>query len=215
MNIFLIEDNVDLNRNIEVALTALGHNISAFTDGQQALNNISKEFDLYIIDIMIPHVNGLLLLKTIKKLNSEIPCFIISGDTEIDTIINAYEIGADDFIKKPFDLQELEAKIRRISKYIDSLIQLTKSCYYDLDKKVLFVDNEAVELTNKENNLLYLLVKNIGTTVPTIEIENFVWGESLHNGHTRQLVSKLRKKLPCDIIKNHAGNGYKINKHKT
>ena len=212
MNIFLIEDNIDLNKNIATTLKLLGHTVSTYTDGKIALKNISQQQDLYIIDIMIPNINGLLLLKKIKEVCKDTPCFIMSGDTKTETITSAYEIGADDFLKKPFDLEELEAKIRKMAKSKDNIVCLSENCKYDLTKQILYRDGKPVDFTRKESRLLNILIKSIGHTVATKDIETYVWGPGYTKGHTRQLVSKIRKKLPCDIIKNHAGNGYKIEK---
>jgi len=214
MQIFVVEDNKDLNDTIVAILELKGHKCLTFTDGQNALDNISKIFDIYLIDITLPNINGLVLVEKIKESYPDTPCFIISGDNNIETIAKAYDIGVDDYIKKPFDVRELLIKIEKVADKNKNIVQLTEECFYDLYKKSLVYKNVELSLTSKENILLYLFVKNINYTVSKEAIEFYVWGENIGNGYVRQLVNKLRKVLPCDIIKNHVGKGYRIEEYR-
>ena len=130
----------------------------------------------------------------------------------IDTILKAYDLGCNDYIKKPFDLREIIAKINIMFEHIDGdQFKLTNDCYYNTKERILKHKNELIKLTKKEAVLLDILVENIGKMVSTSDIEMAVWGETFANGHTRQLVSKLKKALPCsEIIQNHSSNGYGI-----
>jgi len=213
MNIFLVEDDLDLNELVTTNLKLLGYNVEAFTDGQKAFDGIVKKFDIYLIDINLPNINGLELVKQIKLLDNNAKVFIISGDINIDTILSAYDLGCDDYIRKPFDIREVIAKINHSLINTSQVVQLNKDCIYDPINKLLFFGDKLLHLTNKETLLLDTLVSNSGNIVNNQQIEIDVWGEMVGNGYVRQLVSKLRKSLPCDIISNHASNGYKINKY--
>ena len=210
MKIFIVEDDQELNNSITSNLKVLGYDVTTFTDGQHAIDNISHNYNFFLIDITVPNVNGLEILRHIKLLNISSKIFIMSADTNIHTILNAYDLGADDYIKKPFDLREIVAKIQHIAQDRAGTINLSKNCIYDINTKILLVNKKEILLTNKENLLLEILLIHRSKIVSNEEIETFVWGETVSSGHVRQLVAKLRKSLPYNIISNHVGNGYKI-----
>ena len=212
MKIFIIEDNEDLNQFMTETFVKIGYEVVSCCDGKEAFDLVNESYDLYLVDINLPNLNGLELVKKIKKLKSDAKVFIISGDDNIDTILEAYNLGINDYIKKPFDLREIIAKINIVFEHITkNQIKLKDDCYYISKDRVIKHKNKLINLTKKEAVLLDILVKNIGNMVSTKEIELAVWGENFANGHTRQLVSKLKKVLPCsEIIQNHSSNGYGI-----
>jgi len=212
MKIFLVEDNQDLNQFMTDTFIKIGYNVASCDDGQRAFELVEDFFDLYLIDINLPNLNGLELIKKIKLLNPKSKIFVVSGDDNIDTILEAYDLGANDYIKKPFDLREIIAKINILfNNKVANQFRLSDDCFYDSKIRVLNHNKKQIPLTKKESALLDILVKNIGSMVSVTDIELAVWGETFDNGHTRQLVSKLKKVLPCsDIIKNHSSNGYGI-----
>ncbi|MCK5110453.1 MAG: response regulator transcription factor [Arcobacteraceae bacterium] len=213
MKIFIVEDDYRLNKVITENLESLGYKVTTFTDGQEAFDNIGRNFDIYLIDINLPNINGLELVKQIKLVNIDAKVFIISGDTNIETIINAYDLGCDDYMKKPLDIREIVVKINHSLLRSSQVIKLCDNCTFSPINKLMYYKDSVIQLTNKETLLLDILIKNIGNTVSNAEIENYVWGETVGNGYIRQLVSKLRKSLPCLVIKNHAANGYRIEKY--
>ncbi len=213
MKIFIVEDACKLNRVITENLEKLGYEITSFTDGKEAFDNICEDFDIYLIDINLPSINGLELVKQIKLLNIDTKIFIISGDNNIETIVKAYELGCDDYLKKPLDIREIVIKINHSLLKSSQLIKLCNNCTFAPLNKLMYYKDSVIQLTNKETLLLNILIKNMGNTVSNTEIESYVWGETVGNGYIRQLVSKLRKSFPYLIIKNHAANGYRIEKY--
>ncbi len=213
MKIFLVEDDKELNKIVTKTLELTGYKVFSFTDGIKAFENISADFDIFLIDIGLPNMGGLELIKQIKLIDSNNKIFVISGCIDIDTIIKAYDLGCDDYIKKPFDVREVLLKINRELLQSSQIIHLSKECIYNPVKKLLFHKDKMVMLTKKETLLLYILINNIGKTVYTEHIEDYVWGETVGNGYVRQLISKLRKSVPCDIIRNHVSKGYRIEKY--
>jgi DNA-binding response OmpR family regulator len=214
MKVFLVEDDEILNEAVSVSLESLGFEVCKFYDGQTAFDNITNQYKIFLVDINLPNINGFELVKRIKKFNPKAVVFIMSADINIDTIVKAYDIGCDDYLKKPFDIRELLAKINKAMNDTDDIVKVEQNCYYDIKKESLIYKGVIIKLTKKEKALLHILVMNIGETVNNDQIELYVWEEELGNGYVRQLVAKLRKKLPCDIIVNHAGNGYRIEKYK-
>lgn len=212
MKIFLVEDDQELNYAIEHTFSNIGFEVTSYNDGKEAFNNISTLYDLFIVDINLPNVNGLELVKRIKKLHPSAHIFIISAEMDIDIIMKAYDIGCADYIKKPFDIREILAKIRHTLTILPASVKF-KNCpgsEYKINDKIFKYKKEEIKITQKESRLLEVLIKNANNNVSNEVIEEYVWGETFTNGHVRQLVAKLRKKLPCDIIENHTLNGYRV-----
>ena len=211
MKIFLVEDDKFLNEALVDTFSKIDYEVISYNDGKKAFANIDNTFDLYMIDINLPHINGFELLKQIKFINKNANIFIMSADTNIETILEAYNIGCKDFIKKPFDVREIIAKIEHTLNIVPHNVIL-KGCgeYIRVDKLFIKDDKKVLKLTTKETLLLDILIKNNDRTTSNKEIEDYVWGDTFKNGHVRQLVAKLRKKIPCDFIENHNSSGYKI-----
>ena len=212
MNIFLVEDNEDLNYLITQTFKNMSYDIVSCKDGKEAFDIVDHFFHLYLIDINLPNINGLELVKKIKANNTKAKVFIISGDDNIETILKAYDLGCDDYIKKPFDLRELVAKINLFFKNnVKDEIQLCTDFIFNTKTKLLFHKDEIVKLTKKESLLLELLISHQGTVVTYDTIKKVVWENKDSSKHIRQLVSKLKKNLPCeDLIQTHSSLGYAI-----
>jgi len=212
MKIFLVEDNKPLNELLSKTLEKLGYNVKAFHDGQDAFDNLSLDYDLFIVDINLPQINGLELIKYIKKIDRCAKIIILSAEIDIEVILKAYDIGANDFVKKPFDIRELVAKIKNNFCLTDnSNIIVFENCgEYDKEQRVFNLNGKEIKLTKKEGLLLEILIKYQNKTVPNDIIENYVWPDIEKRGYVRQLVSKLRNKIPCKLIENHSVAGYRI-----
>jgi len=216
MKIFLVEDDELLNDIIVTTLEGINYEVSSFNDGKKALDNIHAGYDLYLLDINLPHVNGLELLKKIKSVNSEANIFILSADIDIKTVLSAYNTGCNDFIKKPFDIREVVAKIKNSLKEEPVEVPLVHNGMYYKNEKIITFGSKTVKLTKKEVLLMDILIKYRGKNVNNAQIEAYVWGENNLGGYVRQLVSKIRSKLPYkDVIENHTSSGYKIHLHKS
>ena len=210
MKIFLLEDDYSLNEAIKEIIQLENHSVENFYDGETAFSKISNDYDLYILDINIPNINGLEILKQIKQINLKTKVIIISANINIDLIREAYTLGCDDYIKKPFNIEELLFKINRYEKK-DTIIYLDINITFNTISKELIINNKTVELTKNEKNLLFLLVDNLNNKISYDQIENFVYeGTSKTSDAIRSLVKRLRKKLPKDLISNSLDEGYYI-----
>ena len=210
MKIFLLEDDYSLNESIKEMLETEDYIVHSYYDGNIAYENIIDDYCLYIFDVNVPNIDGLYLLEHIKTINKNSNVIIMSANINIDKIKEAYKKGCDDYIKKPFDIQELLLKINKYTKksYITTL---DENLYFDKIERKLFLNNIKIELTKNEKNLLFLLINNLENKVSYTQIEDFVYErESKSSDAIRSLVKRLRKKLPKDLILNSLDEGYYI-----
>jgi len=199
MKILLLEDNVALNRAITKILIKDNHTVSSFYCGEDVLN--SKElfcFNLYILDINVPKINGLDVLKSIYDYNNDAKIIMISSNTDLSSIQKAYAYGCVDYLKKPFHVEELRLKVKQYLKESETL----------LDEVVL---KKGEKLTKMEKLFLLLLLKEKNRVVKYSTIENVVYlGKSMSISSLRTMVKRLRKKLHVELIENVIGEGYRV-----
>ena len=207
--IFLLEDDFSLNESIKEMLEESGFVVDTFYNGQKAFENILGDYALYILDINVPNIDGITLLEKVKSMNPSAKVIMISANIDIDKITQAYENDCEDYIKKPFDLQEFRLKIRKITNQHE--IEKIENLFFNMRKRVLYENEIEINLTKSERNLLYLLINNRGEKITHNQIEEFVYnGVSKTSVSVRTLIKRLRAKLPKDSIKNSLDEGYYI-----
>jgi len=217
MKILLLEDELMLQTSIQEYLEQLKHDIYSFNDGLKAKDSlINNKYDLLILDINIPNFTGLEFCEYIKQNNINTPCIFISALIDIDTITYAFNLGAIDYIKKPFHLKELAIKIELLSNTIDNKklnhIILNNHYSYNKVKKELLYNNENQNLTKKQIEIIDFLCFNLNNIVSYEMLREYVWNYSyVSDGTIRSEISRLRKTLKDDFIINQKGLGYKIN----
>jgi DNA-binding response OmpR family regulator len=210
VKIFLLEDDYLLNKAITQYLTSKGFTVSSFYNGSEALNAIMDDFALMILDIDVADMNGVSVLQEIRKLYPAKPIIMISATIDIDMISKAYEKGCNDYLKKPFDIRELELKIRAFTQTAVNSMTITEGLEYTLADQRLMFHSRQISLTPMEKKLFHILVENKGRTISMELLERAIWGMSGDAIHLRQLVARLRKKLPENTIQNKTGSGYCI-----
>ncbi|MGB5917829.1 response regulator transcription factor [Arcobacter sp.] len=212
MKILLLEDNKRLSKLIIEALWEKNYKIDWFKDGREALNAVYDGYDCFILDINVPGIDGLSLLKEIRIMDEKTPAIIISANVELETIKDAYTNGCDEYIKKPFYIYELELKLDKFCKKEKEIINLLEDYSYNTSSELLYDENkQEIKLAKKEILLLNLFIKNCERTVTFEHIERYVWeGDFTTNESIRTLVKRLRKKLPKDTITSQIGIGYKL-----
>ena len=210
MKIMLVEDEYLLNKTIKSYLTSRDFEVDGFLDGLEAVNAVASGYDLFIVDIDIPQINGIGILEHIRTLFPHTPVIMISATIDMDMVTKAYTKGCSDYLKKPFDIKELELKIRVFARSVDSTVKLGVDTVYEKEMQQLICNDERIELTSQENTFLLLLLDNRGRLVHNEQIEAAIWGVDNTKPPLRQLVNRLRNKIPEDIIKNRIGEGYII-----
>ncbi|MDK2041453.1 response regulator transcription factor [Aliarcobacter butzleri] len=217
MKILLLEDELLLNNAISEYLRNIGHMIESFQDGQDVLDNIDSSFDLLILDINVPTVDGFGVLAYLNSKKIHIPTIFISALVDIEDITKAYNLGCREYIKKPFHLGELGIKINQILKKEQnntSHIRFSENYSYSKDKQTLYFNGEPQNLTKKQLEIIHILALNINMIVDFERFRVDVWdAENIDNPTIRAEISRLKKALKEDFIKNIRGLGYKIDRY--
>ncbi|MBN2782010.1 MAG: response regulator transcription factor [Campylobacterales bacterium] len=217
MKILLLEDEEMLNESICEFLNSCGHVVESFVDGAIALESIKENsFDLLVLDINVPGIDGLTFLEHLHKLKIHTPAIYISALVDIEDISRAYDLGCCDYLKKPFHLKELSLRIDRIklSNEVPLVhLRLSKNYSYDQEHSLLLFCNEPQTLTKRQSQIIDLLSRNRGMVVDFDQFSEYIWSDSVvDNATIRAEVNRLKKSLKEDIIVNVRGMGYMIEK---
>lgn len=214
--IVLVEDEVNLNNIVKTYLEKAGYNVISFYNGTDAIKNIDIPAHLWILDIMLPdEINGYDIIKKIREHNDVIPVIFTSArDKDLDKIIGL-ELGSDDYIAKPYSPKELVLRVGNIIKrvYSSDLSKIKYNNYLiDLDKRIVSLNNENLNLTTLEFDLLKMFLTNKNKSFSRDDILNIIWGEN-YFGTDRvvdDLVRRLRRKMPDLNIETMYGYGYRL-----
>lgn len=220
MRLLIVEDEIELCDTVAKTLYRAGYEVDTCYDGSEALDYILAEnYDLIVLDLNLPGMDGMELLKELRKKNEETKVLILSARSQIADKVEGLDAGANDYMEKPFHLQELEARIRSLTrrKFVQKDVCLTcGGIKFDTKKREAYAKGEFVALTRKENGILEYLLLNQGRPVSQEELIEHVWDASADSfsGSIRVHMSSLRKKLKAvlgyDPIVNKIGEGYKV-----
>jgi len=214
MKILVLEDNKSLSSVMNKALTSEGYHIDCFYDGDDALNAIENGYSCFILDINVPNLDGISVMEYIRYNHPDTPVIIISANHDLEKIEKSYQIGCDDYLKKPFYIFELVQKVKKLCFVDEQFIKFEEVCKYDFKNHKLYIDEKEVELTKKEILFLELFSKNLHHVATYEEIEEYVWeGEETNLTNIRTMIKRLRKKLPKNAISIVKGLGYSLTKN--
>ena len=213
--IYLVEDDKNLNLVLTSYLEKENWKVSSFLTGEEAKKAINNPPDLWILDIMLPDIDGYQLLQEIKLTSPNVPVIFISArDADIDRVLGL-ELGSDDYLPKPFLPRELVIRTRNLLKRIyGTNAQVENIPPYIIDEKSRRVKlkNQLINLTSKEFDLLIYFAKNEGLALSREQILESIWGND-YFGTDRvvdDLVRRLRKKMPKLNIETIYGYGYRM-----
>lgn len=214
MKILLVEDNEILAKGLIYSLEQKKYQVIHTLNVENTLKILKTEkIDLAILDVSLPDGNGFDLYRNnIKEKN--IPSIFLTAKDEEDNIVKGLELGAEDYITKPFSIKELMARINRIilRNKKNTVIQV-QNIKFDMDKMVVYRDNENVELTNLELKILNLLFLNLNKVVKRSEIIDKIWewtGNDVNDNTVTVYLKRIREKIKTDIIITIKGIGYRI-----
>ena len=220
MRILVVEDEKLLCDGIAEDLELEKYTVERCYDGAEAYDLLlSESFDLLILDLNLPGMDGMEILKELRQSNEETKVLILSARGQIADKVEGLDAGANDYMEKPFHLQELEARIRSLTrrKFVQKDVCLESGgIKFDTIKREAYANGTLVSLTRKEKGILEYLLLNQGRPVSQEELIEHVWDASVDSfsGAIRVHMSSLRKKLKAvlgyDPIVNKVGEGYKM-----
>ncbi len=218
MKILLLEDDILLNETIEEHLLKQNYLVTPIYNGYDAEEILYNEtFDLLLFDVNVPGINGFNLLKTLRKNNIVTPTIFLTSLNRINDIEEGFKSGCDDYIKKPFELKELDIRINNIKRLLNilpnNIIKISNDLYLDSINLLIKRNNKETRVTKKECQMLLYLINNKNI----VSIEEFsvnVWSYDEHPDPStvRTYIKNIRKIIGEEHISNIRGVGYKFNK---
>lgn len=217
MKILYLEDDINLSNTVCEYLEDEHFLVDCVYDGEEALEKLyHKNYDLLLLDVNVPNISGFELLKLLREQNIKTPTIFITSLNTIDNLSKGYELGADDYIKKPFALKELlfriKALLKREYKITNDEIQIDSNILFFPEKNSIVVDNQHFEITSKEVELLKLLHKNRSLCVTFEEIYETLWSYSeTHSEQSlRTYIKDLRKIIGKESVLSIKKRGYML-----
>jgi DNA-binding response OmpR family regulator len=217
-NILLLEDDITLSDTIVDFLEESDFEVTAVYDGEEASDVMyEQKFDLFLLDVNVPLINGFELLKQKRREGVKTPAIYITSLDSIDSLETGYESGCDDYIRKPFSLKELLLRIETIIKRgffheNDSKIEIDTNIEYDTESNTLYVSNKEAQLSSKEASLLKLFLQHKNEVISHEVIYDHLWGydEEPKESSLRTYIKNLRKIVGKEKIVSIKKLGYKF-----
>jgi DNA-binding response OmpR family regulator len=214
VNILLLEDDLLFGESLQDFLEEEGFDVTLCRNGQEALERtFDNRYDLYLLDINVPVVNGLELLGDLRKADDDTPAIYLTSHQDKETMTKGFGRGADDYLKKPVDMDELLLRI-------NALLRRTKgdpkrcigTICLDESRLTITRDGEPVELTRKEYHFMALLMRNVGNIVTKEMIIESLWesSEEVSDGAVRVYITRLKNEFGEFTIENIRGIGYRL-----
>jgi len=226
MRILIVEDEESLAKNISDILTNEGYLTDLAFDGEQGLNKVlNEEYNLMILDILLPKLNGYELLRELRRQQNKTPVLILTIKNSVDDRVQGLDSGADDYLIKPFAVPELLARIRTILRRNseDKSSKLgTANLFLDTTKHTAFINDKQIDLTPKEYSILELLLYNKNRVLSRLSIAEYVWGDNFDlfsmtnfvDVHIKNIRKKIDEMSGEKLIKTVRGIGYMIEETK-
>lgn len=220
MKILVVEDELELLKSIEEGLSISGYVVDTSYDGLDAEEmTYINSYDLIILDINIPSMDGFSLLKKIRERDNNVNIIILTAIDEVEYRVMGLDLGANDYMVKPFYFAELEARIRSLlrRKTVQENVNITAGCMeFYTNTRELYVNGNLVKLTKKETKILEYMMLNKDRVISQEELLEHVWNDDINcfsntvRVHMSSLRKKLKKESGRDLIKNIIGEGYII-----
>ena len=215
MKILLLEDDVILQEIIEEFLVENGYDVDSYFDGGKALDAIiSGTYDMLLLDVNVPSIDGFEILSYLREIGNTIPVIYITSLSGIADLKKGFALGADDYLKKPFELEELNARIEHVVR----LHRLQEEIEFDGMRFIpkahqIYIDDKVVEMRQKEAQVLEYFIRNTGKIISCDEIIENVWDDEHIPAHAtiRTYIKNLRKMFNKEYFDNIKGEGYRFN----
>jgi len=218
MQILLVEDNHALASALIKALQKQGYTANSVATGEAALYVIKTDIpDIVILDLGLPDIDGISVLKRVRKKHADLPVLLLTARSGLDDKIAGLDSGADDYLAKPFEMSELFARIRvlgrRLSTSGSAQIRVG-NVSLDINNNLVSIGKKPLDLSRREFMLLKTLLENAGRVLTRNTLENrlYSWGEEVASNALEVHIHHLRKKLGANFIQTVRGIGYKVSK---
>ena len=210
----MLEDDTLFAETLVDLLQEAEHQVTHVTNGQSALDiTFGQKFDLYLLDINVPLVNGITFLQELRDSLDKTPAIFLTSHKDKEVLKRGFSCGADDYLRKPFDADELLLRINAVLKRTNcTASQSSALLYHDTLHKRILYKNTKLDLSKKEYELLALLLKHINNTVPKEMILDELWSsnEGGSDGAIRVYITRIKQLVPEISIENIRGIGYKL-----
>lgn len=222
MRLLIVEDEKELLESIAEGLRLSGYAVDTAADGAEAEDLFwSETYDLIVLDINLPKIDGFTLLKEIREEDKQVNVIMLTARTQVADRVKGLDLGANDYLIKPFHFDELEARIRsllRRKQVVEDKIIHYKNLSFDTGTKILTVDGDVIKLTAKELGIFEYLILNQGHYISAEELMEHVWDMNVSDVsnavrvHMSALRRKIKEALGENIIRNEIGRGYVIDR---
>jgi DNA-binding response OmpR family regulator len=218
IKILLLEDDYLYKISIKEFLEELDFYVDDFENGDEALDSIfENSYDLLLLDIRVPGMDGFSLLEYVRNAKIDIPVIILTSLTDIKDLSKGYELGCNDYIRKPFDMVELKFRIEQLIKKSfninEEMVILPNLFKFDVNKSILYKDEKQIDLSHKEAELVSLLIQNRSFFVSIETLHERIWeNKEILYADIRMCIKRIREKTGKDFIKTKRYVGYKIDK---
>ncbi|MDD3008569.1 MAG: response regulator transcription factor [Arcobacter sp.] len=213
LKILIVEDEKRLAQLLKEAISDSFFKVIIAKDGIEGLKKY-KSFkpDIVITDIMMPQLDGLEMTLKIKEIDSNIPIIVLSAHSDKEKLLKAIDVGINKYFIKPFDPDEVIEHIKKLAPKIEKQkISILKDEFiFDNNNFSLYKNEQLINLTKREKEFIYLLIKNKNSIVKTQTIKNSLWDEEVNDERLRTFIKRLRLKTSKDLIENISGQGYLI-----
>ena len=216
--ILIAEDEKDLGKAEKKILEINKYKVKLVQNGKEALEATKQDtYDVIILDIMMPVMNGIEALKEMRKMGMDTPIILLTAKTQIDDKVEGLDAGADDYLTKPFNMKELLARIRVFTRKNESKAHIFNvgNIIFDMEKSEISKDNTTFQLNDKESDILEILVKNQDKGISKVELGNRVWQEEKYDeANVKMYISYLQDKFSAldANVKINDSNGFIIEK---
>ncbi|HEY9189896.1 MAG TPA: response regulator transcription factor [Sulfurovum sp.] len=215
MKILLLEDDAILQEIIEEFLLEQGYEVESYFDGEKALDAIgSASFDLLLLDVNVPGIDGFEILSYLREIGNTTPAIYITSLSGVNDLKKGFDLGADDYLKKPFEQEELKARIEHIIR----IYRLQEEIEFDGIKFIpkahqILINGRVTEMRQKEAQVLEYFIRNAGKIISCDEIIENVWDDEHIPAHAtiRTYIKNLRKLFDKEYFENIKGEGYRFN----
>lgn len=216
--LLLLEDDIALNETVVDYFENLDYSVTPVYDGNGALDAIyENNFDLLLLDVNVPDINGFEILKSVREQGATTPAIFITSLNSMSDLENGFDSGCDDYIRKPFALKELKLRVETILKRDffhneSAKVQIDTNIYYDTHSDLLTIDNDEIQLNNKDAKLLKLFLQNKDHLVTHETIYSTLWeyDEDISESALRTYIKNLRKYLGKEKIVSIKKLGYRF-----